>query len=112
MAKFSRNTKVITLLLIMVLLVSVFTAACSSRQAGNIDTKQSDSSQATVETGNAAESTVNEQQPYTVKMWMFPLGDSNKQKEVFDGIVEKFETANPNIKVNIQTMPWSNREQN
>jgi multiple sugar transport system substrate-binding protein len=49
--------------------------------------------------------------PYTVKMWVFPLGDSNAQKALFADMVKRFESQNKDIKVNVQTMPWSNREQ-
>jgi len=49
--------------------------------------------------------------PYTVKMWLFPLGDSNAQKDLFAGMVKRFEAAHKDIKVNVQVMPWSNREQ-
>ncbi|MEN6316280.1 MAG: sugar ABC transporter substrate-binding protein [Clostridiaceae bacterium] len=110
MLRLSYEKRVFTVVMIMIaaFAISGIFTGCSPKKSeeGNADNVSSVNQQ-TLSTASPNE----EKKPYNIKMWMFPLGDSNKQNEMFEGIVKQFQNQNPDISVNIQTMPWSNREQ-
>lgn len=48
-----------------------------------------------------------------ITMWIFPLGGDARAAEeraMYDRMTEEFNTANPDIKVTIEMVPWDNRE--
>ena len=112
MAKYfaSRHVKLVILILIFTLASSILSTSCSKDQSATDQSATSDN-QLSGNQPATGDNSAEPREPYEIKMWVFPLGDSAKQKEIFDGIVKDFEAQNSNITVNIQTMPWSNREQ-
>jgi len=49
----------------------------------------------------------------TVTMWLFPLGGDARAAEeraMYDRFIAEFESQNPGIKVDLQLVPWDNRE--
>lgn len=48
----------------------------------------------------------------TIISWIHPfMEDTDAEKKMWDGFVQKFEKENPDIKVNLQTVPWGSRDQ-
>lgn len=48
----------------------------------------------------------------TITAWIHPfLEDTTASDAMWDKYVSDFESANPNIKVDLQTIPWANRDQ-
>ncbi|MFW6690530.1 extracellular solute-binding protein [Streptomyces sp. MAR4 CNX-425] len=47
----------------------------------------------------------------SVTMWTYPvIFDEAKNKEYWDGMVEKFEKKNPDVSVKVETYPWADRD--
>lgn len=49
----------------------------------------------------------------TVTMWLFPLGGDDRaveEREMYDRFIGEFEAQNPGIKIDLQLVPWDNRE--
>lgn len=85
-----RSKKTIGALLIVVMLFSAIVTGCGSgKSAADQSKKQT-----------------------TITVWVHPfVTDPDASKKMWDGYAEEFEHQNPNIKVNIQNIPWANRDQ-
>jgi multiple sugar transport system substrate-binding protein len=48
----------------------------------------------------------------SVSMWVYPLlgDDQTKNESLWSGIVKDFTTQNPGVKVDVQVLPWTNRD--
>ncbi|AXI10558.1 extracellular solute-binding protein [Oceanobacillus sp. 143] len=47
-----------------------------------------------------------------ITVWVHPYtGDAEAEKEMWDGIIARYNEEFPEAKVNIETIPWSNRDQ-
>ncbi len=48
----------------------------------------------------------------SVSMWVYPLlgEDQSKNESLWSGIVKDFTTQNPGVKVDVQVLPWANRD--
>lgn len=52
-------------------------------------------------------------EPYEIKVWMFPLGGDEKAAEeraMYDRMIAEFEAENEGLTVDLQLLPWDNRE--
>lgn len=52
-------------------------------------------------------------EPYEIKVWMFPLGGDDKaseEREMYDRMIKEFEEQNEGLTVDLQLLPWDNRE--
>jgi multiple sugar transport system substrate-binding protein len=51
-------------------------------------------------------------QKQSITVWSFPfISDLNAEDKMWSDFTSKFESENPNIKVDVQTLPWANRDQ-
>lgn len=80
------------LLLVMMLTFSLFLAACSDKDAG---TKSNDG-----------------KVDGEITVWVHPYtGDAKNEEEMWKEITANYNKEFPDVKVNIETIPWSNRDQ-
>ena len=69
------------------------------------------SSKAAEETGTAAADVSSED--CTLTFWTFPFGTDDQlaeERENYQTMISDFESKNPGIKINIEILPWDNRE--
>lgn len=84
-----KSKKIISLLLIAILLFSMGLTGCGSKPS---------------EGGS--------QKEVKITAWVHPfIVDPEASQKLWDGFVQKFEAENPGIKVDVQNIPWVNRDQ-
>lgn len=79
------------------------------------ETKMAEETQAaeTVSSETAAPDEAAANDPYEIKVWMFPLGGdekANEEREMYDRMIAEFESQNEGLTVDLQLLPWDNRE--
>lgn len=106
----SRNKRGLQIFIIMMACVLVL-AGCNSQNSNTPTNEGANNAPNTNDTSNNTESPSSEGLSGDVLIWVHPMGDPDKLNATWDQVMAGFKELHPNVNLDIQVIPWQNREQ-